>query len=129
MFSHHKSLVSQSGSITSAPGEGISRKYPHIAGYVHKPLHTKRFHGVLAGNAHECLLKLCIGKVRLIHWSSFWGTLYDEAVAELEAEASGRPLHKDVLAIEHFQIPEFVIAGAKTAQTAYKALYPLTENL
>ena len=56
-------------------------------------------------------------------------TLIDEAVAELEAEAAGRPLHKDVLAIEPFQIPEFVLAGAKTAQTLYKALYPLTEHL
>jgi hypothetical protein len=56
-------------------------------------------------------------------------TLIDEAVAEIKAEASGSPLHKDLLAIEPFQIPAFVIAGAQTAQTVYKALYPLTEHL
>jgi len=55
--------------------------------------------------------------------------LIDEAVAEIEVEAGGRPLHKDVRSIEPFQIPEFVIAGARTAQTVYKALYPVTENL
>jgi hypothetical protein len=56
-------------------------------------------------------------------------TLIDEAVAEIEAEASGRPLPKDVRSIEPFQIPEFVIAGAQTAQTVYKTLYPVTEHL
>jgi hypothetical protein len=66
---------------------------------------------------------------QLLHDDPSGFTLIDEAVAELEAEASGRPLHKDLLAIEPFQIPEFVIAGAQTAQTVYKALYPLTEHL
>jgi hypothetical protein len=56
-------------------------------------------------------------------------TLIDEVVVEMKAEASGRPLHKDLLSIEPFQIPEFVIAGVQTAQTLYKTLYPLTENL
>jgi hypothetical protein len=32
---------------------------------IHKPLSVKDFHGVLAGNAHECLLKLSIGKVQI----------------------------------------------------------------
>jgi hypothetical protein len=66
---------------------------------------------------------------QLLHDDPSGFTLIDEAVAELEAEASGRPSHKDVLFIEPFQIPEFVIAGARTAQTVYKALYPVTENL
>jgi len=66
---------------------------------------------------------------QLLHDDPSGFTLIDEAVAELEAEAGGRPLHKDLLAIEPFQIPEFVIAGAQTAQTVYKALYPVTENL
>jgi hypothetical protein len=56
-------------------------------------------------------------------------TLIDEAVAEIAAEASGRPLPTDVRSIEPFQIPEFVLAGAQTAQTVYKALYPVTEHL
>ena len=66
---------------------------------------------------------------QLLHDDPSGFTLIDEAVAEIEAEASGRPLHKDLLTIEPFQIPAFVIAGAQTAQTLYKALYPLTENL
>ena len=66
---------------------------------------------------------------QLLHDDPSGFTLIDEAVAEIQAEASGRPLHKDVRFIEPFQIPEFVIAGAQTAQTVYKTLYPLTENL
>ena len=66
---------------------------------------------------------------QLLHDDPSGFTLIDEAVAEIKAEASGRPLHKDLLSIEPFQIPEFVIAGAQTAQTVYKTLYPLTENL
>jgi hypothetical protein len=66
---------------------------------------------------------------QLLHDDPSGFTLIDEAVAELKAEAGGRPLHKDLLSIEPFQIPEFVIAGAQTAQTVYKALDPFTENL
>ena len=66
---------------------------------------------------------------QLLHDDPSGFTLIDEAVAEIQAEASGRPLLKDVRSLEPFQIPEFVIAGAQTAQTAYKTLYPLTENL
>jgi hypothetical protein len=66
---------------------------------------------------------------QLLHDDPSGFTLIDEAVAEIKAEVSGRPFHTDLLSIEPFQIPEFVIAGAQTAQTLYKTLYPLTENL
>jgi hypothetical protein len=34
---------------------------------IYNPLSMKRFHGALAGNVHECSLKLSIGKARLLY--------------------------------------------------------------
>lgn len=55
-------------------------------------------------------------------------TLTDAIVAELRAQASGRPI-KQRLRIESYQIPEFVVAGAEQAREMYMSLYPLTEDL
>jgi hypothetical protein len=55
-------------------------------------------------------------------------TLTDTIIAELHAQAHGKPI-KQRLRIEPHQIPEFVIAGAEQAQAIYKTLYPLTEDL
>jgi hypothetical protein len=38
---------------------------PRLDVYVHNLLSMKRFHEALAGNVHECLLKLSIGKIRI----------------------------------------------------------------
>lgn len=55
-------------------------------------------------------------------------TLIDAVVAELKAQAEGKPI-SERWRIEEHQIPTFVIAGAEQAQAIYKALYPLTEKL
>ena len=55
-------------------------------------------------------------------------TLIDTVIAELHAQAAGRPINEQQR-IERYQIPEFVIAGAEQAREIYKCLYPLTEDL
>ena len=55
-------------------------------------------------------------------------TLIDTSVTELKSQVNGRPISERVHIEEH-QIPEFVVSGAHMAQTFYKILYPLTENL
>ena len=55
-------------------------------------------------------------------------TLIDTSVTELKSQVNGRPMSERVHIEEH-QIPAFVLAGAHMAQTCYKILYPLTENL
>jgi hypothetical protein len=55
-------------------------------------------------------------------------TLIDTSVTELKSQVNGRPISESVHIEEH-QIPAFVLMGAHMAQTFYKILYPLTENL
>jgi hypothetical protein len=55
-------------------------------------------------------------------------TLIDTSVTELKSQVNGRPISESVHIEEH-QIPAFVLTGARMAQTFYKILYPLTENL
>jgi hypothetical protein len=55
-------------------------------------------------------------------------TLIDTSVTELKSQINGTPISESVHIEEH-QIPPFVLSGAHMAQTFYKILYPLTENL
>jgi hypothetical protein len=55
-------------------------------------------------------------------------TLIDTSVTELKSQVNGRPISESIHIEEH-QIPAFVLSGAHMAQTFYKILYPLTENL
>jgi len=55
-------------------------------------------------------------------------TLIDTSVTELKSQVNGRPISESIHIEEH-QIPAFVLSGAQMAQTFYKILYPLTENL
>ena len=52
----------------------------------------------------------------------------DTSVTALKSQVNGRPMSERVHIEEH-QIPVFVLTGARMAQTFYKLLYPLTENL
>ena len=52
--------------------------------YVHNLLSMKHFHGVSAGNPHECSLKLSIGKVRIKYLSIHKSRKYDYCRIDIE---------------------------------------------
>ncbi len=52
------------------------------------------------------------------------GSVVKDAVERLEAEANGKQI-AHIGAIESFQIPAFVVAGAQFGQRVYEAVYPL----
>ena len=68
------------------------------------------------------------GEMELLKNDPSGFTLIDTSVTELKSQVNGRPISKGVHIEEH-QIPAFVLTGAHMAQTFYKILYPLTENL
>jgi len=68
------------------------------------------------------------GEMELLKNDPSGFTLIDTSVTELKSQVNGRPISESVHIEEH-QIPAFVLTGAHMAQTYYKILYPLTENL